>query len=116
MAYSYNQIPLIQKTYDLYKLIYENSKTFPKSEKYSLAEKIKNLTLEILELLMEAESAKRDWKAPILEKINRKLGLLKLLLRLTNEIKVIDNKKYLNLTERTQEIGKMLGGWIKVVA
>jgi len=112
---TYYQIPLIQKTYDLYKSTYQYTKTFPKSDKYSLGEKIKNLILQILELLTQAETAKRDWKMPILEKTSRKLNLLKLLVRLANEIKILDHKKYLVLQEQIQEIGRMNGGWIKTL-
>lgn len=99
----------------MYKLTYQYSKAFPKSDKYSLGEKIKNLILEVLELLIEAEATKKDWKEPILNKASRKLNLLKILIRLTNEIKILDNKKYLDSEERLQEIGRMIGGWIKAV-
>ncbi len=66
-----------------------------------------------MELLIDAETAKRDWKSPLLQKASRKTDLLKLLLRLANEIKILDDKKYLSLTEKLQEIGRMLGGWLK---
>lgn len=115
MTYVHNEIPIIQKTYDLYKTIYEYTKAFPKSDKYALGEKIKELILETLELLIEAESAKREWKEPILEKVNKKLGVIKLLNRLANETKIMDNRKYLILTDQSLEIGRMLGGWIKSV-
>lgn len=111
----HNEIPLIQKTYDLYKTLHAYTKTFPKGDKYSLGERIKSTTLDMLELLLEAESAKKDWKEPILEKVNRKLGVLKLLVRLASETKILDSKKYLDLIEREQEIGRMIGGWIKSV-
>jgi len=39
--------------------------------------------------------------------------LLKFFLRISWEIKAVDNKKYIALSERLDEIGKMLGGWIK---
>ena len=116
MPYVHNEIPLIQKTYNLYKTTHEYSKLFPKSDKYSLGEKLKATILETLEFLMEAETAKRDWKAPILEKVNRKVGLLKLLFRLANETKTLDNKKYLLVSEQLQEIGRMTGGWMKTVS
>lgn len=66
-------------------------------------------------MLIEAEAAKREWKEPILEKVNNKLGVLKLLFRLANEIKILDSKKYLKLTEQALEVGRMLGGWLKSV-
>ena len=115
MTYVHNEIPIIQKTYDLYKTNYEYAKIYPKSDKYALGEKIKTLILDILELLIEAETAKREWKEPVLEKVSNKLGVLKLLFRLAYEIKILDSKKYLKLTERALETGRMLGGWLKSV-
>lgn len=115
MTYVHNNIPIIQKSYDLYKLFYEYTKKFPKSDKYALGEKIKNLILELLEQLIEAETAKKDWKEPILEKASRKLGLLKILARLANDIKVLEDKKYLTAQDHIMEIGRQIGGWIKAV-
>ncbi|MCX6721560.1 MAG: four helix bundle protein, partial [Candidatus Staskawiczbacteria bacterium] len=44
-----------------------------------------------------------------------KLDLLKFFLQIAWEIKSLDNKKYVLLSERLDEIGRMLGGWIKVL-
>ena len=44
-----------------------------------------------------------------------KLDLLKFFLQIAWEIRSLDNKKYIQLSERLDEIGKMLGGWIKVL-
>jgi len=115
MAYTHNDIPLIQKSYDTYKLLHEYTKKFQKTDKYTLGEKMKSTVLDILELLMEAEVAKRDWKETSLQKVNRKLGILKLFIRLAHETKSLDDKKYLLLSERCLELGRMLGGWLKAV-
>lgn len=115
MSYIHNEIPIIQKTYDLYKTNYEYTKTFPKSDKYALGEKSKAIILELLELLVEAENAKREWKEPILAKASNKLAVLKLMFRLANETKILDSKKYLSLTDKSLEVGRMLGGWLKSV-
>ena len=42
-----------------------------------------------------------------------KLDLLKFFLQISWEIKALDNKKYITLSEKLGEIGKMIGGWIK---
>jgi len=111
--FNHNEISLIQKSYDLYKSIYQIVKTFPKGDKYNLGNELKNLNLQIIELLIEAESAKKDWKVPLVEKTSAKLGLLKIFIRLASDLKIIDQKKYLNIQEQLQEIGRMLGGWLK---
>ena len=42
-----------------------------------------------------------------------KVDLLKVLLRLAKDTQSISEGRYLNLQEMLQEIGKMLGGWIR---
>lgn len=100
---------------DLYKNIYQYTKSFPKGDRYNIGSELKQLNILIIELFIEAESTKKDWKLPILEKASIKLSLLKLLVRVAYEIKIIDPKKHLLLQDQLQEIGRMLGGWIKTV-
>lgn len=52
-------------------------------------------------------------KLPILQKASIRLDVVKVFIRLCKDLKVLDNKKYLLLESQIQEIGKMLGGWIK---
>jgi hypothetical protein len=52
-------------------------------------------------------------KLPILEKTSLKLNFLRVFFRLCKEIKVLDTKKYILFEEDINEIGRMLGGWIK---
>ena len=84
---------------------------FPKAKRYTLGQKIDNLTLEILELSIAAGISLREKKLPHLEKAIVSLDLLKILLRLAKDIQCLDNKKYIQLEESLQEIGRMLGGW-----
>ncbi|NQT50231.1 diversity-generating retroelement protein Avd [Candidatus Kuenenbacteria bacterium] len=112
---AHTQISLIQKIYDLYKDVYQAVKLFPKGDKHNLGNEIKNYSLQLLELLFKAERAKKDWKLPHLENADTKLSLLKLLFRLAYDLKIIDQRKSINLQEQLQEIGRMLGGWIKSV-
>ena len=41
----------------------------------------------------------------------RKVDTIKVLLEVLWETKSLDNKKYIDLSEPLNEIGKMLGGW-----
>ena len=106
-----NEAPIVQKTYDFYRELYLSVEKMPKKDKYTLGEKSQKTTLDFLELLISASYSKS--KLLILEKASAKLEVLKILIRLANEIKATDTKKYLHLEEILQEIGKMLGGWIR---
>lgn len=99
--------------YDFYKLLHQYVNLFPKSEKYTLGRKLKDISLEILELIIQAGYISKEQKTQVLNRASVKLDLLKILIRLSLDIKALDNKKYLKLQSYLQEIGKMLGGWIR---
>lgn len=84
---------------------------FPKTKRYTLGQKLDNITLDIFELLFSVTNS--DNKTETLYKISNKTDLLKILLRLVKDTQGLTNKSYLELQEMLQEIGKMLGGWIK---
>ncbi len=42
---------------------------------------------------------------------NAKLGTLKFFLQIGWEIKMMDTKRYIVLSEKLDEIGRILGGW-----
>ncbi len=77
-----------------------------------MARKCEALIIEILELLFEANAARQE-RFVLLKKIDLKLKILKTIIRLSFDCRAIDQKKYLYLEKALQEIGKMLGGWIK---
>lgn len=52
-------------------------------------------------------------KITILQQISIKLDLLKILLRLSKDNQSITEKKYLELQVFLQEVGRMLGGWLR---
>lgn len=85
----------------------------PKKDKYTLGEKLGRTTLDLIELLIMASYANKEEKNIFLNKANAKLEILKILVRLAEEVKAISTKKYLLLQEKLQETGKMLGGWMR---
>ena len=76
-----------------------------------MGQKLDNITLEIFELLFTISNSSN--KTETLYKISNKIDLLKILLRLAKDTQGLTNKSYLELSEMLQEIGKMLGGWIR---
>ncbi|HBL51931.1 MAG TPA: diversity-generating retroelement protein Avd [Candidatus Blackburnbacteria bacterium] len=112
-AYSALDIPIFAKAYEFYKRLTLAIAAFPKTKRYTLGQKLDNITLEILELLFSVPVAQN--KILALQQISIKLDLLKVLLRIAKDIQAISNKNYLELETILQEIGRMLGGWIRAV-
>lgn len=94
-------------------MLYQYLKLFPKKDRYTLGQKIENIILEIFEFLFILNSQNKDQKIETLQKINVKIDLEKMLLRLAKDNGCIDSKKYLSLQKNLQEIGRMTGGWIR---
>lgn len=113
--HQFDSLSIFNKTYGLYKLVYKYLNTFPKKERYSLGENIEKTILELIETASIAAQLPKFLKEPELLKMNAKIQLLKILIRLACDIKALDIKKALILQEQLQEIGKMTGGWINFV-
>ncbi len=109
-------IPIFTKTYELYKTFYGYLSAFPKKDRYTFGQKCELLLLDLLEAIILAGSLSKEEKLPILKKASLKLDVIKVLFRLGKDLKILDNKKYLVLEGFLQEIGKMLGGWIKTTS
>jgi len=93
--------------------LYQYIKLFPKKDRYSLGQNIENTTLEIFEYFFQITHLSGQEKLFLLQKTSNKLDILKILIRLAKDVQAIDNKKYLQLEQLLQEVGKMLGGWLK---
>ncbi|MEI6553202.1 MAG: four helix bundle protein [bacterium] len=87
--------------------------SFPKANRFTIGSKIDCIFIEAIEYAFLASYTHTEEKLNLLEKSISKIDLIKLLLQLSWEIKALDNKKYIILSERFNEIGKMLGGWKK---
>lgn len=106
-------IPIFKKSYCLYKLFYGFRHTVSKQDRYTLWQRCEGLILEILESILYASQQAKQEKLPTLQTASLKLNLLRVFLRMCKDVKAIDNRKYTQLEELIDEIGRMLGGWIR---
>lgn len=106
-------IPIFRKAYDLYKTFYGLRSVVPKADRYALWQRSENLIIDVLEGILLASQLPKSGKLKPLEEVSAKLNLLRVFLRLAKDVKVLDMKKMAVLQEMVDEIGRMLGGWIK---
>ena len=78
--------------------------------------KIENLIVELLIAVLKSTYSPKDKKLLLLKEADEKIFILKTLIRLAKETQSLNIKKYITLEEKLQEIGKMLGGWIKSIS
>jgi len=108
-----SDISIVHKLYKFYLAFSVAAQSFPKQDRYTVAQRCENLSLEILELAILAHGKEHRSKILILGKMDVKLKLLKYLVRACHDIKAMNEKRYLYFEGMLQEIGRMLGGWIK---
>lgn len=106
-------IPIFRKSYDLYKTFYGFRGSVPKQDRYTVWQRCETLILEVLEGILYASQTSKAEKLPFLEKTSMKLNFLRVFVRLMKDTKAVDSKKYLVLEAQIDEIGRMLGGWIR---
>ena len=103
--------PIIQRLKDTYLIWFSYYHILPRTHRFSLGQKIDTLFIEIIETTAETSFSVSEEKLIPLRIAIKKLDTLKLLLMILWESKSLDNKKYIALSEKLNEIGKMLGGW-----
>lgn len=97
----------------MYKIWQEYRVHFPTQSRYTLGDRTDNLFVDILELLFVASYQKGVVKLPTLRHVILKIDTLKFMVRVVWELKILDNVKYIVVSEKLEEIGKMVGGWKK---
>jgi len=85
----------------------------PKKHKLGIFMKIENICLDVTQLIITAALESKNSKLPLLNTARIKIELMKKLIRITNELNIVPNSKYLELELDLQEISKMTNGWIK---
>ena len=106
-----NLLPIMQKIKTSYQLWYEYYQALPKNHRYTIGQKIDNLFTDAIEAISIAIFLSREEKTPYIRLAIRKINTLNIFLLILWENKSLDNRKYIALSEKINEIGKMLGGW-----
>lgn len=104
---------IFQKLYDFYKHIYLDLERVPKRARYTWGEHCETLAISALNHSAKASYLPKNEKRVVVRELSFTIDLLKIFIRLGNELRIIDYKKYLVRESQLLEIGKMTGGWLK---
>lgn len=105
------ELPIIQKTYDLIKWYVPILNRLPKKHKFTLGDRMIIGLYDFLEGLILARYAQE--KLTQLELLNAKLDILRHQTRLLFDFREFDQRRYEYVGQLLNEIGNELGGWIK---
>jgi len=83
-----------------------------RSARYTLGTRIENKFLDLLEFSYIAYFTEKDKKLEKIKKCILALDILKYMISIAWEGKLISNKQYESVSLKLDEVGKMLGGWM----
>lgn len=105
-------LKIFVKFYDLIGYLHREISGFPKSEKPVLGRRIYDSLLQFLEHIITANE--ETIKIQYLKKASVELEKLWIFTRLTCDFHLISVNKYGIICKKIDEVGRMLGGWIKI--
>ena len=107
--------PVYALLVDLVGWTLDRTASLPKSQRFTFGERVDRLTLDCLEHTLEAIYAPPDKKAAPLRRVNLNLEKLRVFWRLICDRGWISQQQLLFVAQRLDEIGRMIGGWLKQV-
>lgn len=110
---AHNELVILQKTYDLMLYTFPLLSRFPKNQRFTLAQKIQNGMLDMASHIVRANMSRGRDRWLELREINASLEVLRMNARLAMELGHLPRKQWEQIVVRTNEIGKLLGGWMK---
>ena len=84
---------------------------FPKSVRFTFSTRIDNLALDLLEAIVEACYNTGREKQALIRRMDGRLSLLRVLVRLSFERRYLDRRGYEHVARNLAEAGHMVGGW-----
>ncbi|MDD3190782.1 MAG: four helix bundle protein [Candidatus Pacebacteria bacterium] len=105
----YNHLPIFQLGYKLTLEIYKTTQRFPREYKYSLGQRLKEISAEFLDYVVIANSL--EDKMPAIKNAELRIERLKIHVRLAYDLKIISLGKYEEVFRSLEDLGKQLSGW-----
>ena len=109
-------LPLLHKLKAAYITWFAFYTELPKPHRYTLGLRIDDLLVEAIETVALAKFSKPETKLPFIIQAISKLDLISLLLTILWETKSLEQPRYIELSKKLDEVGKMLGGWKNHIA
>ena len=103
--------PAFTRFYEIVGWILDRAEKFPKSDRFVFGQRLANHAVDLLEQIVEALYT-RD-KLELLRRLNRRLEVLRVLLRLCQDRRLITTRQHEHVCGEINQVGRMIGGWIR---
>jgi len=104
--------PIFTRTFDLLMWLLPATTKYPKEQRFILAQRVQLAAFKFYEAITAA-SLSRSREKQFLEDADIELQRLRLYLRLSRRLNFLDSGQYEHVFKMVEEVGKLLGGWMK---
>ena len=112
----FTNLPVYKLGYDLLIEVYKRTKTFSREYKYTIGEKLKEESLQMLINIYKANKSRKENRLGFIEEARQNVEVLRLLLRVSKDLKIMGTKGYVFLNQKIEELSKQLTAWQKYTA
>lgn len=106
---TYNHLPVYKVSYDLLVELFRFTKDFNREYKYTLGESIQKETIAMITNIYRANSSYS--KTEIIQSARENVEVIRLFLRLLQDLKQVSLEKFVFLNEKIESVSKQLTAW-----
>lgn len=107
----YDQLPVYRASYELLVSIFDFSRNFTREYKYTIGEKLKNETVDLITHIYRANS--RQEKRPVLQQARENVEVIRLYMRLLRDLQQVSIRQFVDINEKIEDVSRQLTGWQK---
>lgn len=105
------EYPIFSKTYDLIAWLVPHTQKFPKSQRFVMAKRVEDAALNFQALIIKARKVTGAARAEVLLLADVELEVLRVSLRLCQDLKLLSFAQYEHVSKQVVEVGNLLGAW-----
>lgn len=108
-----NESPLYSRTHDLLLWLLPQVTKFPRVHRFGLGERITMCALDFQGTIIAAGLRKEMKRMELLQTADTQINQLRQLLRLGVDLHILSVRQYEHVSRIVDEIGRLLGAWIR---
>lgn len=112
----FSELPVYKLGYDLLINIYQRTSNFSREYRYTMGERLKNESTDMLINIYKSNKCKKENRIQYIDAARQNVEVIRLLLRVCKDLKVIGIKGYVVLNIQVEELSKQLSSWQKYTA
>jgi len=107
----YTFLPVYKASYELLLAVFQCGRNCAREYKYTIVERLKNEAIGLIVVIYRANSTSQ--KAAVIQTARDKIEVIRLLMRLLQDLKQISVRRFVHVNEQIESVSKQLSAWQK---